>query len=37
MMGGHRGLRGLIQAGNPEISVDHCIIHLYSWIEKPAW
>ncbi|KAF2364844.1 hypothetical protein FHG87_004402 [Trinorchestia longiramus] len=30
MMGGHRGLRGLIQAVNPEISVDHCIIHRYS-------
>ena len=30
MMGGHRGLRGLIQADNPEISVDHCIIHRYS-------
>nr|XP_053637319.1 zinc finger BED domain-containing protein 5-like [Cherax quadricarinatus] len=30
MMGGHRGLRGLIQAINPEISVDHCIIHRYS-------
>ncbi|KAF2356031.1 Zinc finger BED-type [Trinorchestia longiramus] len=30
MMGGHRGLRGLIQAVNPEISVDHCIIHQYS-------
>nr|XP_053633335.1 zinc finger BED domain-containing protein 5-like [Cherax quadricarinatus] len=30
MMGGHRGLRGLIQAINQEISVDHCIIHRYS-------
>ncbi|KAF2345195.1 Ribonuclease H-like domain [Trinorchestia longiramus] len=30
MIGGHRGLRGLIQAVNPEISVDHCIIHRYS-------
>lgn len=30
MMGGHRGLRGLIEAVNPEISVDHCIIHRYS-------
>ncbi|KAF2356765.1 hypothetical protein FHG87_012478, partial [Trinorchestia longiramus] len=30
MMSGHRGLRGLIQAVNPEISVDHCIIHRYS-------
>ncbi|XP_069941789.1 zinc finger BED domain-containing protein 5-like [Cherax quadricarinatus] len=30
MMGGHRGLRCLIQAINPEISVDHCIIHRYS-------
>ncbi|KAF2345259.1 Zinc finger BED-type [Trinorchestia longiramus] len=30
MMGGHRGLRGLRQAVNPEISVDHCIIHQYS-------
>ena len=27
MMGGHRVLRGLIQAVTPEISVDHCIIH----------
>ncbi|XP_076337688.1 protein FAM200B-like [Tachypleus tridentatus] len=30
MMGRNRGLRGLIQAVNPEISVDHCIIHRYS-------
>ncbi|KAF2356745.1 Ribonuclease H-like domain [Trinorchestia longiramus] len=30
MMGGHCGLRGFIQAVNPEISVDHCIIHRYS-------
>ncbi|KAF2347537.1 Ribonuclease H-like domain [Trinorchestia longiramus] len=30
MMGGHCGLRGLIQTVNPEISVDHCIIHRYS-------
>ena len=30
MMGGHRGLRGLIQAINIEISVNHCIIHRYS-------
>ncbi|XP_064085354.1 protein FAM200C-like [Macrobrachium nipponense] len=30
MIGGHRGLQGLIQAVNPEISVDHCIIHRYS-------
>ncbi|KAF2350211.1 Ribonuclease H-like domain [Trinorchestia longiramus] len=34
MMGGHRGLRGLIQAVNPEISVDHCIIHRYSLRSK---
>ncbi|KAF2366884.1 Ribonuclease H-like domain [Trinorchestia longiramus] len=33
MMGGHRGLRGLIQAVNPEISVDHSSV--LSWIEKP--
>ncbi|KAF2355875.1 Zinc finger BED-type [Trinorchestia longiramus] len=30
MMGFHRGLRGLVQAVNPEISVDQCIIHRYS-------
>ncbi|XP_076361937.1 zinc finger BED domain-containing protein 5-like [Tachypleus tridentatus] len=30
MMGRNRGLRGLIQAVNPETSVDHCIIHRYS-------
>ncbi|KAF2362759.1 Zinc finger BED-type [Trinorchestia longiramus] len=30
MMGGHCGLRGLIQAVNPEISIDHCIIHRHS-------
>ena len=30
MMGGHHGLWGLLQAINPEISVDHCIIHQYS-------
>ncbi|XP_076322030.1 zinc finger BED domain-containing protein 5-like [Tachypleus tridentatus] len=38
MMGRNRGLRGLIQAVNPEISVDHCIIHRYSLgSKKPAW
>ncbi|XP_076362635.1 protein FAM200B-like [Tachypleus tridentatus] len=30
MMGRNRELRGLIQAVNPEISVDHSIIHRYS-------
>ncbi|XP_076352609.1 protein FAM200B-like [Tachypleus tridentatus] len=30
MMGRNRGLRGLTQAVNPEIFVDHCIIHRYS-------
>ncbi|KAK8385325.1 hypothetical protein O3P69_012267 [Scylla paramamosain] len=30
MMGSHRGLQGFIQAVNPEIYVDHCIIHRYS-------
>lgn len=29
-MGGHRGLRDLIQDVNPEIYVNHCIIHWYS-------
>ncbi|XP_076336325.1 protein FAM200C-like isoform X2 [Tachypleus tridentatus] len=38
MMGRNRGLRGLIHAVNPEISVDHCIIHRYSLgSKKPAW
>lgn len=30
MISGHHGLWGLKQAVNPEISVDHCIIHRYS-------
>ncbi|XP_076330886.1 protein FAM200C-like [Tachypleus tridentatus] len=30
MMGRNHGLWGFIQAVNPEISVDHCIIHRYS-------
>ena len=30
MMSGHHGLRGTIQAVNPDICVDHCIIHRYS-------
>lgn len=34
MMGGHCKLRGFIQAMNPEISVDHCIIHRYSLESK---
>ncbi|KAF2364600.1 Zinc finger BED-type [Trinorchestia longiramus] len=34
MMGGHHALRGLIQAVNPKISVDHCIIHRYSLRSK---